>query len=165
MASRWERRKWPLLAAVAIGVLGVAGTLAFTGTWGVVLSAAMIGFSVRVILTLVLALPALLIAPDDVPRMSAGVFTLGYGFAMTMSILGGITGHQRESDVCVPAGDRLATACGHSDFHDGPFAAPGLNGGLHRIAPPGLMIANPGVPDARSCIDYRLRYCSGGKIL
>jgi CP family cyanate transporter-like MFS transporter len=90
MASRWERRKWPLLAAVAIGVLGVAGTLAFTGTWGVVLSAAMIGFACAVILTLVLALPALLIAPDDVPRMSAGVFTLGYGFAMTMSILGGI---------------------------------------------------------------------------
>lgn len=90
MASRWERRKWPLLAAVAIGVLGVAGTLAFTGTWGVVLSAAMIGFACAVILTLVLALPALLIAPDDVPRMSAGVFTLGYGLAMTMSILGGI---------------------------------------------------------------------------
>ena len=90
MASRWERRKWPLLAAVAIGVLGIAGTLAFTGTWGVVLSAAMIGFACAVILTLVLALPALLIAPDDVPRMSAGVFTLGYGFAMTMSILGGI---------------------------------------------------------------------------
>ncbi|MBN9596853.1 MAG: MFS transporter [Afipia sp.] len=90
MASRWERRKWPLLAAVAIGVLGVAGTLAFTGTWGVVLSAALIGFACAVILTLVLALPALLIAPDDVPRMSAGVFTLGYGFAMTMSILGGI---------------------------------------------------------------------------
>lgn len=90
MASRWERRKWPLLAAVAIGVLGVAGTLAFTGTWGVVLSAALIGFACAVILTLVLALPALLIVPDDVPRMSAGVFTLGYGLAMTMSILGGI---------------------------------------------------------------------------
>jgi CP family cyanate transporter-like MFS transporter len=77
-------------AAVAIGVLGVAGTLAFTGTWGVVLSAALIGFACAVILTLVLALPALLIVPDDVPRMSAGVFTLGYGLAMTMSILGGI---------------------------------------------------------------------------
>jgi CP family cyanate transporter-like MFS transporter len=38
-------------AAVAIGVLGVAGTLAFTGTWGVVLSAALIGFACAVILT------------------------------------------------------------------------------------------------------------------
>ncbi|MGK3882510.1 hypothetical protein ABI028_16115, partial [Enterococcus faecium] len=30
------------------------------------------------------------VAPDDVPRMSAGIFTLGYGLAMTISILGGI---------------------------------------------------------------------------
>lgn len=90
MASRWERRKWPLLAASAIGFIGIAGTLAFAGGWGVVLSAAMIGFACAVTLTLVLALPALLVAPDDVPRMSAGVFTLGYGFAMIMSILGGI---------------------------------------------------------------------------
>ena len=90
MASRWERKKWPLLAAVAIGPTGISGTLAFTGGWSVVTSAALVGFSCAITLTLVLALPALLIAPDDVPRMSAGVFTLGYGFAMIMSILGGI---------------------------------------------------------------------------
>lgn len=90
MASRWERKKWPLLAAVGIGLAGIAGTLAFTSGWGVVTAAALIGFSCAITLTLVLALPALLIAPDDVPRMSAGVFTLGYGFAMIMSILGGI---------------------------------------------------------------------------
>jgi MFS transporter, CP family, cyanate transporter len=91
MASRWERKKWPLLASVAIGLTGIAGMLTFTDGWGVVTAAALIGFSCAITLTLVLALPALLIAPDDVPRMSAGVFTLGYGFAMTMSILGGIT--------------------------------------------------------------------------
>ncbi|EKS39974.1 CynX/NimT family MFS transporter [Afipia clevelandensis] len=90
MASRWERKKWPLLAAVAIGLTGIAGMLSFSGSWGVVTSAALIGFACAVTLTLVLALPALLVAPDDVPRMSAGVFTLGYGFAMVMSILGGI---------------------------------------------------------------------------
>ncbi len=90
MASRWERRKWPLLAAVAIGLAGIAGMLAFASVWSVVLSAALIGFACAITLTLVLALPALLVAPDDVPRMSAGVFTLGYGFAMVMSVLGGI---------------------------------------------------------------------------
>ena len=52
-------------------------------------SAALIGFACAVTLTLTLALPALLVAPDDVPRMSAGVFTLGYGLAMTMSVIGG----------------------------------------------------------------------------
>ncbi len=41
-------------------------------------------------LTLILALPALLVAPDDVPRMSAGVFTIGYGIAMAISVLGGV---------------------------------------------------------------------------
>jgi CP family cyanate transporter-like MFS transporter len=31
-----------------------------------------------------------MVAPDDVPRFSAGVFTIGYGLAMVISILGGI---------------------------------------------------------------------------
>lgn len=32
----------------------------------------------------------MLVAPDDVPRMSAGIFTMGYGLAMAISVLGGI---------------------------------------------------------------------------
>ncbi len=90
MASRWERKKWPLLGAAAMGLAGIAGVLIQWGPWSTIGAAALIGFSCAVTLTLVLALPALLIAPDDVPRMSAGVFTLGYGFAMIMSVLGGI---------------------------------------------------------------------------
>lgn len=90
MASRWERKKWPLLAAVAIGLAGIAGLLAFASAFSVVAAASLIGFSCAVTLTLALALPALLVAPDDVPRFSAGVFTLGYGFAMVISILGGV---------------------------------------------------------------------------
>jgi CP family cyanate transporter-like MFS transporter len=90
MASRWERKKWPLLGAAAMGLAGIAGVVMQWGPWSTIGAAALIGFSCAVTLTLVLALPALLIAPDDVPRMSAGVFTLGYGFAMIMSVLGGI---------------------------------------------------------------------------
>ncbi|MGL5164273.1 MAG: CynX/NimT family MFS transporter [Afipia sp.] len=90
MASRWERKKWPMLSAGAIGLAGVAGILMSGEAWSLIISAAMIGFACAVALTLVLALPALLVAPDDVPRMSAGVFTLGYGLAMVVSILGGI---------------------------------------------------------------------------
>jgi CP family cyanate transporter-like MFS transporter len=51
---------------------------------------AAIGAACAMILTLVLALPALFVAPDDVPRMSAGVFTIGYSIAMIVSVLGGI---------------------------------------------------------------------------
>lgn len=90
MASRWERKKWPLLCAGAIGLAGVAGILMSGEAWSLIVSSAMIGFACAVALTLVLALPALLVAPDDVPRMSAGMFTLGYGLAMAISIIGGI---------------------------------------------------------------------------
>jgi CP family cyanate transporter-like MFS transporter len=90
MAGRWERRKWPLLGAGAIGLAGVAGLLLGSASWVIVGAAAMIGFACAVVLTLVLALPALMVAPDDVPRFSAGVFTIGYGLAMVISILGGI---------------------------------------------------------------------------
>lgn len=90
MASRWERKKWPLFCAGVLGLIGVAGILTVSEPWEVISAAAMIGFACALVLTLVLAMPALLAAPDDVPRMSAGVFTIGYGIAMIVSILGGI---------------------------------------------------------------------------
>ncbi|RTL54684.1 MAG: MFS transporter [Bradyrhizobiaceae bacterium] len=91
MASRWERKKWPLFAAGALGLLGIGGILAISHPWGMIAGAGAIGFACAVILTLVLALPALLVAPDDVPRVSAGVFTIGYSIAMVVSILAGVT--------------------------------------------------------------------------
>ena len=90
MSARWERKKWPLLCAGVIGLSGIAGVLSATGLWSIVGAAALIGFACAIVLTLVLALPALMVSPDDVPRMSAGVFTIGYGVAMTVSVLGGI---------------------------------------------------------------------------
>ncbi len=89
-ASRLERKRWPLLCAGIFGLVGIAGLLTSTSLWGVVSASALIGFACAVVLTLVLALPALLVGPDDVPRMSAGVFTIGYGVAMTVSVLSGI---------------------------------------------------------------------------
>lgn len=90
MSSRWERKKWPLIGGAVIGLAAIAGVLFATSLWGVLAAAAFIGFSCAVVLTLVLTLPALLVASDDVPRMSAGVFTIGYGIAMLISIIGGI---------------------------------------------------------------------------
>lgn len=89
MASRWERKRWPLLVATVFGLVGIAGVLSGSGPW-IVVGAGLMGFACAVILTLSLALPALLVPPDDVPRMSAGVFTIGYSMAVLTSIIGGI---------------------------------------------------------------------------
>lgn len=89
-ANHLERKRWPLLCAGVFGLVGVFGLLTSSGSWGIAISSALIGFACAVVLTLVLALPALLVAPDDVPRMSAGVFTIGYSIAMMVSILGGM---------------------------------------------------------------------------
>lgn len=88
-ASRLERRKWPLVASGVFSLLGVAVIVFSTSAWMVALGAALIGFSCAWGLTLLLSLPALLFAPDDVPRVSAGMFTVGYGIAVLISILGG----------------------------------------------------------------------------
>lgn len=89
-ASRLERRRWPLILCGVLGLLAVVGVATTTSLWGIVCAAALVGFTCAVGLTLVLTLPALLVAPDDVPRKSAGMFTIGYGIAMLISIVSGM---------------------------------------------------------------------------
>ena len=89
-ASRMERKKWPLILSGVFGILGVIGVATITNLWGIACAAALIGFTCAIGLTLVLTLPALLVAPDDVPRTAAGVFTIGYGIAMLVSIISGM---------------------------------------------------------------------------
>jgi CP family cyanate transporter-like MFS transporter len=89
MASRWERKAWPLIVAGMISLAGIVGVVT-TASYFTVVAAGFIGFACAGVLTLVLALPPLLVAPDDVPRMSAGVFTIGYGIAMAISLLAGV---------------------------------------------------------------------------
>jgi MFS transporter, CP family, cyanate transporter len=71
-----------LLAASVVGiVIGHGGAIVF---W-----AAVLGFANAVALILMLALPALLGAPEDVHRMSAAMFTISYPCAVVLPILGG----------------------------------------------------------------------------
>jgi CP family cyanate transporter-like MFS transporter len=90
VASRWERKRWPLVVAGSLALASVPAILLASNIWGVAIASAMVGFSCAIILTLSLALPALLVAPDDVPRISAGMFTIGYGFAMLVSLAAGM---------------------------------------------------------------------------
>ena len=85
-AAKMAAHPVPVFLA-CLGTMGVATT---TNLWGIVCAAALVGFTCAIGLTLVLTLPALLVAPDDVPRMSAGIFTIGYGIAMLISIISGM---------------------------------------------------------------------------
>jgi MFS transporter, CP family, cyanate transporter len=88
MASRWERRAWPFVAAGAIALVGIGGIVATANVWTVI-SAGLIGFACAGVLALALALPALLVAHEDVPRLAAGMFTVGYSVAMLVSVIAG----------------------------------------------------------------------------
>jgi CP family cyanate transporter-like MFS transporter len=75
-----------ILASVAGIVLGSGGTIV---AW-----AALLGCANAVTLVLMLALPALLVAEEDVPRMSAAMFTISYPCAVVLPILGGFVWDQ-----------------------------------------------------------------------
>ena len=57
--------------------------------WVIVTAAAALGFSGAVTITLMLALPPLLSAPEDVPRVTAAMFTISYSCAVIVPIISG----------------------------------------------------------------------------
>ncbi len=79
---------------------GSAGLLLLAGVLGIILMpgpavvawAALAGFAGAVLLTLALALPALLGDAADVPRLAAAVFTVSYGLAMGAALAAGRLG-------------------------------------------------------------------------
>jgi MFS transporter, CP family, cyanate transporter len=78
-------------AYVAIGLLSLAsvvGIAASAGAWTVVWSG-LLGFTVASGLILILALPPLLSAPEDVHRLASAMFTISYPCAVLMSIVAG----------------------------------------------------------------------------
>ncbi len=78
-------------ANVVIGLLSlasVAGIATSAGAW-TVFWAGLLGFTVASGLILILALPPLLSAPEDVHRLASAMFTISYPCAVLMSIVGG----------------------------------------------------------------------------
>jgi MFS transporter, CP family, cyanate transporter len=87
-ASRLAGRKAPLIAVGLLTFVGLA--LLFTAvSWLMVLGAAVLGFAAGFVLILTLALPPLLAVADDVHRLSAGMFTIGYSASFVLPLLGG----------------------------------------------------------------------------
>lgn len=87
LASRMVRRHASyaatglLLAASALGIVLLPGAVVW---W-----AGLLGFAGAIALILMLALPPLLSAPQDVHRMSAAMFTISYPCAVGLPVLGG----------------------------------------------------------------------------
>lgn len=89
MANRFERRAWPfllfgplLLAAFLILILAPSRT-------GIIVSVALVGLTTAMTFAPLLALPAILSAPGDVPRTSAGMFTVSYTCAIIIPTVSG----------------------------------------------------------------------------
>lgn len=88
LAGRLVTRPLAYVVTALLALLSVIGLMAMKGEW-IVFWSALLGFATAITLILALALPSILSTPDDVPRTSAGMFTVSYGCAMAISILGG----------------------------------------------------------------------------
>ena len=88
-ASRLERKVWPYVVCGLLCVIATGGIVFGTGAW-VVGAATLQGFAASIILILVLALPPLLSAPDDVHRVTAAMFTISYSCAVIVPVISGL---------------------------------------------------------------------------
>jgi len=87
-AERLVRTYW---SYVVCGVMCVVGLLMITllsGGW-VIAGAAVLGCFGAAVLVLILALPPLISPPDEVHRVSAGMFTISYSVAVIVPIVSG----------------------------------------------------------------------------
>ena len=89
VARHLERRRWPYVASGALSLICLAGIVSMTGP-ATIFWCALLGFSDASALILALTLPPLLCRADDVARTSAGMFTVSYGGAVLVAILGGV---------------------------------------------------------------------------
>jgi CP family cyanate transporter-like MFS transporter len=88
-ASRVVGRRWPFVLAATVAGLAVLGFVAMPGAWAVAW-AGVFGVTSASILVLVLALPPLLVAAEDVPRLSAAIFVITYGCSFLGPAIGGL---------------------------------------------------------------------------
>jgi CP family cyanate transporter-like MFS transporter len=87
-ARRVETSVWPYVATGLIMEAMLLALVSGAGAW-TIFWAACLGFFNCTSLVFGLALPALLAAPADVPRLAAGMFTVSYSCAMAVAVAGG----------------------------------------------------------------------------
>jgi CP family cyanate transporter-like MFS transporter len=108
--GRLTGRRAPLIGAAGLGAISVGGLILSSGAAAVAWSGA-IGFAAAFGLVWTLALPPLVAAPNEVARLSAGIFTIGYAASFVTPLLGGILWDATATPalVAVPIGAALAT--------------------------------------------------------
>ncbi len=89
VAGRLERQAWPYVACGLLCVISTGGIVFGSGAW-IVAAATVQGFAASAILILILALPPLLSAPDDVHRVTAAMFTISYSCAVIVPVISGL---------------------------------------------------------------------------
>jgi CP family cyanate transporter-like MFS transporter len=89
VAGRLERRSWPYVLGGALCLAGVVGVVFAPGAW-IIAAGALLGFAAGGTFVLMLALPPLLSAPDDIHRVSAAMLTIGYSCAVIVPIVSGL---------------------------------------------------------------------------
>jgi CP family cyanate transporter-like MFS transporter len=88
LPHRLVGRRRVFLATAGLTLISVLGFLLMPGLWAVFWVAAL-GFCAGLVLVLSLALPPLLTGPDDVHRISAGMFTIAYLCSFSAPLLAG----------------------------------------------------------------------------
>ena len=89
VAGRIERRTWPYPVCGVLCLASLLG-LVFAPGAGIVAAAGLLGFAGGGTFVLMLALPPLLSAPEDVHRVSAAMLTLAYSCAVIVPVLSGL---------------------------------------------------------------------------
>jgi CP family cyanate transporter-like MFS transporter len=89
VVGRIELRSWPYVLAAVLFLIGVLGLAFAPGAW-IVAAAALVGFCCGGTFVLMLALPPLLSAPEDIHRVSAAMLTIGYACAVIVPVLSGL---------------------------------------------------------------------------
>jgi len=88
VASRMVGQWQPLVLAGGLMLVSL-GAFLLLPAWSIVPSAGLLGFCAASLLILTLALPPLLASRDDVPRLAAGMFAIGYSLPFVLSLVGG----------------------------------------------------------------------------
>jgi CP family cyanate transporter-like MFS transporter len=87
-AERLVRTFWSYVVCAIMCGAGLLMIVVLGGTW-VIVGAAVLGCFAAAVLVLILALPPLISAPDDVHRVSAGMFVISYSCAVVVPIVSG----------------------------------------------------------------------------
>lgn len=82
-------RRLPVVVAVLACGCGLTGIVFLSGYW-VVAASALVGGGTAFILIWSISLPAMIAPSDQVSRVSAGIFTIGYFLAFLFPLIGGV---------------------------------------------------------------------------